>query len=78
MKRSKVFRHVSSLATLVAVAFILAACGPAAQDVSPTRSTAGLSTATQAPNPSTTAAPTVTALPAQTRVVLAEMFTGDW
>ena len=88
MKRPKLFRYVSSIAVLVAVAFVLGGCGSPAENLSPGQSTTVAVTTTQAATTTTgptstattasTTAPTTTTTQVQTRVVVAEMFTGDW
>jgi len=75
---------IKTLLSLISLAAVLtlSGCGPSSENVSPGQSTttaAPAGTTTQAPASSTTTPPpSTTAAAAQTRVVLAEMFTGDW
>ncbi|KTB48110.1 hypothetical protein [Dehalogenimonas alkenigignens] len=71
-----VLKFVLSLAAVVALALTGAGCGPAETPATESPFTAS---ASQPPSASTTTSlpPPATAA-AQTRVVLAEMFTGDW
>jgi hypothetical protein len=61
-----VLKFVLSLAAVVALALTGAGCGPAA------------SPATESPFTASASLPPSATAAAQTRVVLAEMFTGDW